>query len=42
MVKINVGIENEVFIELYYEDYGIGKLVVLIYGWLLSGWFWEY
>ncbi|PGV60612.1 alpha/beta hydrolase [Bacillus cereus] len=42
MAKITVGIENQAPIEIYYEDYGIGKPVVLIHGWPLSGRSWEY
>jgi non-heme chloroperoxidase len=41
MPKLNVGIENESPIELYYEDVGTGKPVVLIHGWPLSGRSWE-
>ncbi|WP_416420502.1 alpha/beta fold hydrolase [Priestia aryabhattai] len=42
MAKITVGTENEAPIELYYEDHGTGKPVVLIHGWPLSGRSWEY
>ncbi|MGG0409858.1 alpha/beta fold hydrolase [Peribacillus simplex] len=42
MAKITVGNENETPIELYYEDHGTGKPVVLIHGWPLSGRSWEY
>jgi non-heme chloroperoxidase len=42
MAKITVGTENQKPIELYYEDYGAGKPVVLIHGWPLSGRSWEY
>ncbi|TKH06431.1 alpha/beta hydrolase [Peribacillus simplex] len=42
MAKITVGIENQTSIELYYEDHGTGKPVVLIHGWPLSGRSWEY
>jgi non-heme chloroperoxidase len=38
---INVGQENSTEIELYYEDHGSGKPVVLIHGWPLSGASWE-
>jgi non-heme chloroperoxidase len=38
---INVGQENSTTIELYYEDHGSGKPVVLIHGWPLSGASWE-
>ncbi|MFS0907318.1 alpha/beta fold hydrolase [Priestia aryabhattai] len=42
MAKITVGTENRTPIELYYEDHGTGKPVVLIHGWPLSGRSWEY
>jgi len=38
---ITVGQENSGPIELYYEDHGAGKPVVLIHGWPLSGALWE-
>lgn len=38
---INVGQENSTPIDLYYEDHGTGKPVVLIHGWPLSGASWE-
>jgi non-heme chloroperoxidase len=38
---IAVGQENSTAIELYYEDHGSGKPVVLIHGWPLSGASWE-
>lgn len=41
MPYINVGQENSGPIELYYEDHGAGKPVVLIHGWPLSGASWE-
>lgn len=41
MAKIVVGTENGAPIELYYEDHGSGKPVVLIHGWPLSGRAWE-
>jgi pimeloyl-ACP methyl ester carboxylesterase len=41
MPKLNVGIENQSSIELHYEDVGVGKPVVLIHGWPLSGRSWE-
>lgn len=41
MAKIVVGTENETPIELYYEDHGSGKPVVLIHGWPLSSRAWE-
>jgi non-heme chloroperoxidase len=37
----NVGQENSGSIDLYYEDHGSGKPVVLIHGWPLSGASWE-
>ncbi|PFA26536.1 alpha/beta hydrolase [Bacillus thuringiensis] len=42
MAKITVGTENQEPIEIYYEDHGTGKPVVLIHGWPLSGRSWEY
>lgn len=42
MAKFTVGNENHAPIELYYEDHGSGKPVVLIHGWPLSGRSWEY
>lgn len=41
MNRITVGQENSESIELYYEDHGTGKPVVLIHGWPLSGASWE-
>jgi non-heme chloroperoxidase len=41
MPWINVGKENSGEIQLYYEDHGSGKPVVLIHGWPLSGASWE-
>src|SRR6185369_13181100 len=41
MPRISVGRENSGTIELYYEDHGTGKPVVLIHGWPLSGRSWE-
>jgi non-heme chloroperoxidase len=41
MGTINVGQENSTPIDLYYEDHGSGKPVVLIHGWPLSGASWE-
>jgi non-heme chloroperoxidase len=38
---ITVGQENSTPIELYYEDHGSGKPVVLIHGWPLTGASWE-
>jgi pimeloyl-ACP methyl ester carboxylesterase len=41
MPYVTVGRENSGNIELYYEDHGAGKPVVLIHGWPLSGRSWE-
>lgn len=41
MPYVNVGQENSGPIDLYYEDHGTGKPVVLIHGWPLSGRSWE-
>src|ERR1700680_627504 len=41
MPYINVGKENSGKIDLYYEDHGSGKPVVLIHGYPLSGASWE-
>jgi non-heme chloroperoxidase len=41
MNYINVGKENSGDIDIYYEDHGAGKPVVLIHGWPLSGASWE-
>lgn len=41
MPYISVGKENSGNIDLYYEDHGAGKPVVLIHGWPLSGRSWE-
>src|ERR1035437_7173096 len=41
MPYITVGKENSGNIDLYYEDHGSGKPVVLIHGYPLSGAFWE-
>ncbi len=41
MPYVNVGTENSGAIELYYEDHGSGKPVILIHGWPLSGRSWE-
>ena len=41
MSMITVGQENSTPIELYYEDYGEGRPVVLIHGFPLSGASWE-
>ena len=42
MAKLTVGTEHKTPIELYYEDHGTGKPVVLIHGWPLSGRSWEH
>jgi non-heme chloroperoxidase len=41
MPYVNVGKENSGNIDLYYEDHGSGKPVVLIHGYPLSGASWE-
>jgi len=41
MPYVTVGRENSADIELYYEDHGSGKPVVLIHGYPLSGASWE-
>jgi non-heme chloroperoxidase len=41
MPYLPVGEENSGAIDLYYEDHGTGKPVVLIHGWPLSGRSWE-
>jgi non-heme chloroperoxidase len=41
MPYVSVGTENSGNIDLYYEDHGAGKPVVLIHGWPLSGRSWE-
>lgn len=41
MSYVNVGKENSGNIDIYYEDHGTGKPVVLIHGWPLSGASWE-
>src|SRR5258705_2797077 len=41
MPYITVGEENSGNVDLYYEDHGTGKPVVLIHGWPLSGSSWE-
>jgi len=41
MNYINVDKENSGSVDLYYEDHGQGKPVVLIHGWPLSGASWE-
>jgi non-heme chloroperoxidase len=39
MLKVNTNAHNPV--EIYYEDHGSGKSIVLIHGWPLSGRSWE-
>ena len=41
MPYVSVGQENSGSIDLYYEDHGSGKPVILIHGWPLSGRSWE-
>jgi len=41
MNYITVGKENSTDIDLYYEDHGTGKPIMLIHGWPLSGASWE-
>jgi pimeloyl-ACP methyl ester carboxylesterase len=41
MARVTVGEENGAPIELYYEDRGSGRPVVLVHGWPLSGRSWE-
>jgi non-heme chloroperoxidase len=41
MPHLSVGKENSANVELYYEDHGSGKPVVLIHGYPLSGASWE-
>lgn len=41
MPYVSVGKENSGSIDLYYEDHGTGRPVVLIHGWPLSGRSWE-
>ncbi len=41
MPRLTVGTENGQPVELYYEDHGTGRPVVLIHGWPLSGRSWE-
>jgi non-heme chloroperoxidase len=42
MATVKVGEENGTPVELYYEDHGSGRPVVLIHGWPLSGRSWEH
>jgi non-heme chloroperoxidase len=41
MATLRIGTENSIATELYYEDHGTGRPVVLIHGWPLSGRSWE-
>lgn len=41
MALLKVGKENSTDIEIYYEDHGSGKPVVLVHGWPLNGASWE-
>jgi non-heme chloroperoxidase len=41
MAFLTVGKENNTDIEIYYEDHGTGKPVVLVHGWPLNGASWE-
>jgi non-heme chloroperoxidase len=41
MPRLTVGTDNGQPVELYYEDHGAGRPVVLIHGWPLSGRSWE-
>src|SRR5437870_7600293 len=41
MSTVTVGQENSTAIDIYYEDHGSGKPVVLVHGWPLSGALWE-
>src|SRR5256885_5091736 len=41
MNTVTVGQENSAPTEIYYEDHGSGKPVVLVHGWPLSGASWE-
>lgn len=41
MAKLQVGTENDIPVEIHYEDVGEGRPVVLIHGWPLSGRSWE-
>jgi non-heme chloroperoxidase len=42
MPYVTVGTENSADIEIYYEDHGSGRPVVLIHGYLLNGHSWEW
>jgi pimeloyl-ACP methyl ester carboxylesterase len=41
MARVKVGVENGTDIEIYYEDHGGGRPVVLIHGYPLNGRSWE-
>lgn len=41
MAMLTVGRENKADIQLYYEDRGTGRPVVLVHGWPLNGGSWE-
>jgi non-heme chloroperoxidase len=41
MARVKVGVENGTDIEIYYEDHGDGRPVVLIHGYPLNGRSWE-
>ena len=41
MARVKVGVENGTDIEIYYEDHGGGRPVVLIHGYPLNGHSWE-
>ncbi len=41
MARVKVGVENGTDIEIYYEDHGNGRPVVLIHGYPLNGRSWE-
>ena len=41
MARVKVGVENGTDIEIYYEDHGDGRPVVLIHGYPLTGRSWE-
>jgi len=41
MARVKVGVENGTDIEIYYEDHGSGRPVVLIHGYPLNGRSWE-
>jgi non-heme chloroperoxidase len=41
MARVKVGVENGTDIEIYYEDHGSGRPIVLIHGYPLNGRSWE-